>query len=181
MNARHALLPLSASRMLLMGFPNQVVEDCANIGSSQRRTLRHEIKVQGGLQPPEMRGPVRQVKSLTAKGADHLHASLVMAIYCSIHPKARSRVDIDAVIEAFKIYKKELGAIEAAEPRAKQMTPLDMASTHALAVALRSHEDSNSAEMRKCKSCFSHYYVVYEQEASLRCPYCEWRVRGVKP
>lgn len=181
MNARHALMRLSARRMLLMGFPNQVVEDSTGIGNSQRRTLGHEIKTQGGLQPPVRRGPVRHVKSLTAKGADHIHASLVMSIYCAIHPKATSRVDIDAVIEAFRIYKKELGAIEAAEPRARQMEHLDMASTHALAVALRSHEESNSAEMRKCKSCFAHYYVVYEQEASLKCPYCDWRVRGIKP
>ncbi len=43
MNARNAQLRLSARRMLLLGFPNQVVEDCTNMGSSQRRLLRHEI------------------------------------------------------------------------------------------------------------------------------------------
>ncbi|WP_166256260.1 FlhC family transcriptional regulator [Marinobacter salicampi] len=181
MNARNAQLRLSARRMLLLGFPNQVVEDCTNMGSSQRRLLRHEIKTQRGVQPPDIRGPVKKVKSLTARGGDHLHASLVMNIYCAMHPKAASRVDIDAVVAAYKTYTKEIGALEQRIPRAKQIEPMDMASVHALAVALRSHEESHSAEMRKCKSCFTHYYLVYEQEASLRCPFCEWRVRGVQP
>lgn len=179
MNARNAQQRLSARRMLLLGFPNQVVEDCTNMGNSQRRLLRHEIKMNGGIQPPEIRGPVKQVKSLTAKGADHLHASLFMNIYSAVHPKATSRVCIDSLVSSYSTYRKELCAIEARIPRAGQMKPLDMASAHALAVALRSHEDSNSAEIRKCKSCFTNFYVVYEQEASLKCPFCEWRVRGV--
>lgn len=179
MNARSAQLRLSARRMLLLGFPNQVVEDCTNMGNSQRRLLRYEIKMNGGIQPPEIRGPVKQVKSLTAKGSDHLHASLAMNIYCAAHPKATSRVCIDSLISAYSTYLKEISAIEARMPRAGRMKPLDMASAHALAVALRAHEDSNSAEMRKCKNCFTNYYIVYEQEASLKCPFCEWRVRGV--
>lgn len=181
MNAQSSQQRLNARRLLLLGFRTKIVEDLTNLSASQTRTLKDEIARRSSFEIPVQHGPVKSVAWLVENGARFLHASLLMNIYCSKHPLASKRVDIEALIQSYSTYIKEVSAIKARFPRASEMETLTMTNAHELAISLRTNDEDYSAEMRLCKSCYTNYYHVFEQERTLTCPFCNWKVRGVEP
>lgn len=161
---------IRARMLLLMGFATSIVE--IETGLTQKRVRRIRQTLQDdGLEYHFARSTKRSTsKTLIATRQQQRHASILMSLYCALHPGHATETDPIALATAYGMF---LGTITGESQPSGNLdeSVISLSGAWSLAAEVRADEGS----VIECMQCNTNFYEAVHQhyQGDHPCPWCE--------